>query len=126
MENIAEAIEACVVELIDECNAETDREEVIEALDQACDYLWGNLVRMGALTEYMVNDLVATAPACAAIIEYAEEHAWVEDDSGLWDGLLYGVLASIAYFSLRNCLYQALADMGHDTNEEFPFEGKEA
>jgi hypothetical protein len=124
MEDIAKAIEACIAELIDECNAETDREEIIENLDQACDDLWGNLVRGGMITEYMVDDLVATATECAAIIEYAEEHAWVEDDHGLWEGLTYGVLASIAYFSLRNCLYQALADMGYDTNEDFPFEGK--
>jgi hypothetical protein len=123
-ENIAAIITDGLAELIDECNAETDREEVIEALDEACDSLWGALVQCGMITDYGVEDLVATAGDCAAIVQYAEEHAWVEDDHGLWEGLTYGVLASIAYFSLRNCLYQALADMGHDTNDEFPFEEK--
>lgn len=125
MENIAEAIESCLADLINDFDAETDRNDVIEALDEACDSLWCNLVRMGMITDYTVHDLVATASECAAIIEHAEEHAWVEDDSGLWEGLTYGALASIAYFSLRNCLYQALVDMGYDTNNELPFEGKE-
>jgi hypothetical protein len=125
-ENIAAIITAGLAELIDEVDADTGREDVIETLDETCDSLWGALVRGGMITDYGVYELVETAGDCAAIIKYAEEHAWVEDDHGLWEGLTYGVLASIAYFSFRNCLYQALADMGHDTNEEFPFEGKEA
>ncbi|MHC4372020.1 MAG: hypothetical protein ACYSW8_30815 [Planctomycetota bacterium] len=126
MENIAKDIESCLADLIDDFDAETDREEVIEALDGACDSLWGNLVQQGLITDYTVGDMVATATECAAIIKYAEDHAWVEDDSGLWEGVTYGVLAIVAYYSLRNCLYQALADMGHDTNDEFPFEKGEA
>jgi hypothetical protein len=124
-ENIAEAIESCLAELIDEVDADTDREDVIEALDEACDSLWGNLVRGGMITDYGVYELIETAHDCAMVIKYAEEHAWVEDDHGLWEGLTYGVMASIAYFSLRNCLYQAMADMGHDTNDDFPFAGDE-
>ena len=62
-----------------------------------------------------------TAGDCAAIIKLAEQEAWVEDDYGLWDGLSYGILASIAYFSLRNLLYQAMKDAGHDSNEDRPF-----
>ena len=100
---------------------ETDRETLIERMDSDCDALFGRLVKQGRIDEYSVDDLVETAGDCAAIIKLAEQDAWVEDDRGLWDGLTYGILASIAYFSLRNLLYQALKDAGHDSNEDQPF-----
>lgn len=118
---ITEAIE----DIIDRFDADADREDVIEALDEATEAAWAQLVKWGPICEYDVDDLVETAEACAAIIKYAESSAWVEDDHGLWEGLTYGVLASIAYFSLRNCFYQALADAGYDTNNDYPFEGKD-
>ena len=99
----------------------TDREQVIEVLDEECDDLFGWLVQHGRISEYDARDLAMSAQPCSAIIEVAEADAWVEDDHGLWEGLTYGVLASIAYFSLRNLLYKKLADEGHDSNEEYPF-----
>ncbi len=90
-------------------------------MDEECDTLFGRLVKQGRIDQYTVDDLVETAADCAAIIQLAEQDAWVEDDHGLWDGLTYGVLASIAYFSLRNLLYQAMKDAGHDSNEDHPF-----
>src|SRR5712692_3920894 len=100
---------------------ETDRETLIERMDEECDALFGRLVKQGRIDQYTVDDLVETASDCAAIIKLAEQDAWVEDDYGLWDGLTYGILASIAYFSLRNLLYQAMKDAGHDSNEDRPF-----
>ena len=100
---------------------ETDRETLIERMDEECDALFGRLVKQGRIDQYTVEDLVETAGDCAAIIKLAEQEAWVEDDYGLWDGLTYGILASIAYFSLRNLLYQAMKDAGHDSNEDRPF-----
>ncbi len=100
---------------------ETDRETLIERMDEECDALFGRLVKQGRIDQYTVEDLVETAGDCAAIIKLAEQDAWVEDDHGLWDGLTYGILASIAYFSLRNLLYQAMKDAGHDSNEDRPF-----
>ena len=100
---------------------ETDRETLIERMDEECDSLFGRLVKQGRIDQYTVDDLVETAGDCAAIIKLAEKDAWVEDDYGLWDGLSYGILASIAYFSLRNLLYQAMKDAGHDSNEDRPF-----
>ena len=38
----------------------------------------------------------------------------------LWDGLTYGVLASMAFYSLRNLIYVALKAKGCDTNDDFP------
>jgi hypothetical protein len=100
---------------------ETDRETLIERMDEECDSLFGRLVKQGRIDQYSVDDLVETAGDCAAIIKLAEQDAWVEDDHGLWEGLTYGILASIAYFSLRNLLYQAMKDAGHDSNEDQPF-----
>jgi hypothetical protein len=103
---------------------ETDREALIERMDEECDTLFGRLVKQGRIDQYSVDDLVETAGDCAAIIKLAEQDAWVEDDHGLWDGLTYGILASIAYFALRNLLYQAMKDAGHDSNEDRPFSGE--
>lgn len=100
---------------------ETDRETVIERLDEECDALFGSLVRNGRIDQYTVDDLIATAQPCAVILKVAQEDAWVEDDCGLWDGLTFGVLASITYFSLRNLLYERLKRQGHDTNDDYPF-----
>jgi hypothetical protein len=101
---------------------ETDREALIERLDAECDTLFGSLVMHGGrICDYDVDDLIATAGPCAEIIRVAQEDAWVEEDRGLWEGVTYGMLACVAYFSLRNLLYQALADAGHDTNDDLPF-----
>ncbi len=101
---------------------ETERDTLIERMDDDCDTLFSSLVmRGGRICDYDVDDLLATAGPCAEIIRVAQEDAWVEDDHGLWDGVTYGVLASVAYFSLRNLLYQALADAGHDSNDDLPF-----
>jgi hypothetical protein len=55
------------------------------------------------------------------ILKAAELDAWVEDDEGLWQGLTFGVLPAMAYYSLRNLLYQAMKDAGHDSNDDRPF-----
>jgi hypothetical protein len=112
-----------VTDIIDDFKdePETDRETLIDRMDEECDALFGRLVKQGRIDQYTVDDLVKTAAECAAIISVAKDDAWVEDDHGLWDGLTYGVLASIAYFSLRNLLYQAMKDAGHDNNEDHPF-----
>lgn len=100
---------------------DTDREKLIEWLDESCDSLWGNLVMQGRLDKYDVEDLIRTAHDCGIILKVAQEENCIETDSGLWEGLQYGVLASMTYFSLRNLLYYALKNVGIDSNEEYPF-----
>jgi hypothetical protein len=121
--SVRDAVRDTVADIIEDYRDEsdTDRETVIERLDEECDTLWGQLVCMGRIDQWDVDTLVRHAGACAAIVKTAEEDAWVEDDDGLWDGLTYGVLAAVAYYSLRNLLYQALKDAGHDTNDDTPF-----
>ena len=120
---VREAVCDTVAGIIDDYGdqPDTDRETVIERLDEECDTLWGQLVCMGRIDQWDVDTLVHHAGDCAAIIKTTEEDAWVEDDDGLWDGLTYGVLPAVAYYSLRNLLHQALADAGHDTNDDKPF-----
>jgi hypothetical protein len=121
--DVREAVKSTVQDIINDFadKPDTDRETLIERLDEENDALFGSLVRHGMISEYDVDDLVSTAADCAAIIHVAKEDAWVEDDHGLWDGLTYGVLASVAFFSLRNLLYQAMSDAGHDSNDDLPF-----
>jgi hypothetical protein len=117
------AVTDTVLEIIEAFQNEpdTDRETVIERLDEECDTLWGQLVRRGRIADYDVDDLISTAQPCGVVLQVAKADAWIEDDPGLWEGLTFGVLASIAYFSLRNLLYQKMADEGHDTNDDYPF-----
>jgi hypothetical protein len=121
--SVREAVCDAVASIIEQYQdqPDTDREAVIERLDEGCDSLWGHLVCWGLIAEWDVDTLARHADECAAIIKTAADDAWVEDDDGLWDGLTYGVLAAVAYYSLRNLLYQALTDAGHDTNEDQPF-----
>lgn len=121
---IREAIDTRLDEIVLGASPTTHREDIIDKLDKACDDAWGDLVRDGCLDQYDVDDLTETVESVAQILRYAKKHAWVEDDSGLWEGLTYGLPACIAYYSLRNCFYQAMADRGHDTNDDFPFSEK--
>lgn len=120
-QRIKHAIEDALDTILNDFDADTDREEVIDRLDEESNTVWTELIKYGRIDEYTVDDLVETAADCATIIEFAEKRGWVETDSGLWEGLVYGVLASIAYNSLRNCFYQLLNDRGYDTNDEYPF-----
>ena len=122
-QEVRDSVQATCTDIIGDYKGEpeTDRETLLERMDEETDALFGQLVQHGRIDQYDVQDLVRTAQPCATIIEVGERDAWVEDDAGLWDGLTYGVAASIAYFTLRNLLYEALKDRGHDSNDDRPF-----
>jgi hypothetical protein len=117
---VRRSVRSFVRETKQEFDADTNRETLMEWIDENCDSIWGNLVKMGRIDQYDVDDLVETASECATIIKTAKDDAWVEDDRGLWEGLTYGLVASIAYFSLRNLLYQGLKNAGIDSNNDYP------
>ncbi len=100
---------------------DTDRGTLMDRIFEETDTMFGNLVKQGRIDSYGADDLIETAQPCAVIIQTAKADAWVEDDCGLWEGLTFGVLASVAFFSLHNLLYQAMADAGHDSNDDYPF-----
>jgi hypothetical protein len=102
-------------------STDTCREELIEWLDECNSAVWSNLVKDRKLADYTVDDMIETTSACGAILKVAEKDAWLEDDEGLWRGQTYGMMASIAYFSLCNLLYMSMKKAGADFNEDFPF-----
>ena len=122
-QSVADAVRDTVSDIIGDYKDEpsTDRDTLLDRLDEECDTLFEQLVHVGRIDQYDVDDLVRTAEPCAAIIAEAQKSAWVEDDSGLWEGLTYGVLASVAFFSLRNLLYAWMESEGYDSNEDLPF-----
>jgi len=119
-ETVREAIE----DFAKEHHCQTDRDTVQDELFTAVDDLFGREVQHGRIDQYGVSDMVATAADCAVIIALAEEDSWVADDSGLWDGMTYGVLAAIAFHSLANLFHSGLDALGFDTNDDFPFASK--
>lgn len=129
IESVREAVAECAKDMLDDLDFDTDRETMIERMDEECDSLFGRVVYQGPIAQWSADTLADCAGDCVAIIKAAEKYAWVEDDSGLWDGLTYGVLGSIAYFSLRNLIYQACKDIGVDSNADEPlkeYKAKEA
>jgi hypothetical protein len=123
MARLADFIEASIDTIVAQCDTSTNREQLIDIIDYECDELFTERTnRTKNLALYNLDDLLDTSQVCGYIIKFAEERAWVEDDDGLWDGLVYGVLASVAYFSLRNCIVQLMQDRGIDVNDDFPFE----
>lgn len=121
---IRNTIDNALDDIIADCGPETNREELIDRLDDANDDAFSEMVKYGSIAAYDVYDMVDTCAECADIIRFAEKYDWVEDDNGLWEGFTYGMLACIAYFSLRNCFYEMLSKRGIDSNEDLPFAGQ--
>lgn len=91
---------------------EVGRNEPHDRIFEATDTIFARQVKAKKVSDYDVSDMLQTLGACAAILAVAEEDAWIEDDAGLWEGCEpYGVLASIAFFSLEHCIWQKLDDM---------------
>ncbi len=122
MARLEDLIEEGIDVVVAQCDKDTDREQLIEIIDDQYEDLFSEVVKCQRLDTYTLDDMLDTCQICGEIIKFAEDRAWVEDDTGLWEGLLYGVLASVAYFSLRNCFVQLMSDRGIDVNDDFPFE----
>ena len=124
--DVLKTVDAVVTDMVDDySNTETDREDVLDRVFEEVDAAFGQLVRHGLITDYDAHDMVRSAPACCAIIEAADDRSWIADDSGLWEGMVYGTLAAVAFFSLENLIHSALEAAGVDTNDDFPFASKE-
>ena len=106
-ERVREHVTMCVDEILENYDLDDD-DSLHDAVFEQCDSSFGELVQHGMISDYNVQDMVRTASDCAAIIEVAEDERCVADDSGLWEGLRYGVLAAIAFHSLENLIRDAL------------------
>lgn len=120
-DELRDQIKSAVDDLISDSDSDCSRETLLDLILETTDSLFGSLVRHGRIDQYDVFDMVDTAADCAAIIELARTDAWEVDDSGLWEGFTYGVLAAIAFHSLENLIHQYLQDAGVDTNADDPF-----
>jgi len=126
--DIENAINNSVDDIINNYNADTKRETILDAVFDETDSIFGKLIKQKLVTNYTFDDLIDTATDCTVILKYAKKFAWVENDTELWEGLwerlCFGMIASIAFFSLRNCFYTALENKGYDTNDDFPLANK--
>ncbi len=89
------------------------RDEPHDAIFEAVDSTWGDLVTEGRIDAWPVNPGAEVLQTLGVIMEVAEADAWVADDPGLWAGL-HGaaVLGSMAFLSLENCLWEELRRRG--------------
>jgi hypothetical protein len=107
-ESLEDSFRTLVTDYIEACDHEDDREQHLDDIYMEIDGWWGDNVKSGRIDQYDIDDLMETLPACIEIFEFAGRIAWIEDDNGLWDGLVYGVIPAIAYHSLSNVFYQLL------------------
>ena len=112
-------------DIIEDMDQDSDRDSVLERCDEEADVLWCQLSQGGMIQDYRLSDMVETLQASEAIIRMAQEKNCVETDTGLWEGVTYGLVASIAYYSLRNLLYQAMREKGVELNDDRPLLGRD-
>ncbi len=94
-------------------DGEITRDEPHDAIFEAVDNGWGELgFPVGRIDQWPVNPGAKVLAKLAKVLDYCERTAWLEDDSGLWEGLSgVAVLASQAFFSLENVLWEKLRKM---------------
>jgi hypothetical protein len=98
---IKEAIHGRLTDLIAGFDPSQSLEEVLEAWDKAMWGLWLDLIQADYTAEMLCD--------------YAETHAWVEEPKGRWaDQPRFAARANVAFYSLRNCFYQALVNTDCD------------
>ena len=90
-----------------------DRNKLNSAIYQAVDSGWTELgMPAGRLEHWGFNPETEVLQNLGVILDYCEQEGWIEDDSGLWEGLSgAATMGSQAFFSLRNVLVQKLQDM---------------
>lgn len=113
--NKQDVIEAIDEAIEDEKKAIEESEYPLEEAIEIADTLFCQLVKEKRIGEYTLHDMMDTMNATAAILRAAKEEGLVADDPGLWESTPpYGVVASIAFFSLENLVYNRLRELGYD------------
>lgn len=94
-------------------SGDVPRDEPNDRIFEAVDCGWGELgFDVGRIDEWPANPGGDVLQLLGQVLEYCEQEAWLEDDSGLWDGLNgAAMLASQAFFSLENVLWEKLRGM---------------
>lgn len=109
IQNEVDTIAATVKEEYDEGELEYPQDKVFEEVDNWC---CQNLKHKN-INAYTLDDMLDTADMCSAILKHAERQGCIENDTGLWDQVTpYGVIASVAFFSLQLCVLDKLQTLG--------------
>jgi hypothetical protein len=89
---------------------EAARDEPHDLIFQAVDDGWGELgFPAGRIDQWPTNPGGKILKLLGEVLEYCEAEAWLEDDGGFWEGRSgTQVLASQAFFSLENVLWEKL------------------
>jgi len=104
-----------VAEVTEEARiGEFSRGSLDGAVQEVVDSHWHELgFPAGRIDSWPVNPGAEVLGLCGTVLDYCDENAWIEDDSGLWEGL-HGaaVLGCQAYHSLINVVWQKLRHIG--------------
>lgn len=101
-------------EIADEIKAgDVRRDEPNDRIFEAVDNGWGELgFDVGRIDQWPANPGAKVLKLLGDVLEYCETEAWLEDDSGLWEGLNgAAMIASQVFFSLENVLWEKLRKM---------------
>lgn len=116
---VSDSAKGIINEFIDKLD--TSHKTLIERINAEAGAIFDRLVQAGAIPDYTLDDLIATAQPCIVIIQVAKANGCVVDEPGVWgEHIEYG-LANVALFSLRNLLCEELDDRGCDCNDDCPF-----
>ena len=112
-----EEVDKIVEEWADDIAADIEtgniaREQAGDLVSEVVDLGWHELgFFMGRIDDWPINPGAEVLGLCGTVLDYCEEKAWIENDSGLWEGLNgAAVLGCQAYHSLQNVLWQKLRD----------------
>jgi hypothetical protein len=89
------------------------RDQPHDAIFETVDSGWGELgFPVGRIDQWPIAPKPEVLILLGNVLEYCQDVAWIEDDSGLWEGY-HGaaVMAAQAFFSLENVLWEKLRYM---------------
>jgi hypothetical protein len=97
---------------------DTTQADVMVAIGAATDTIWKGWFCPGEDVPSLCRaDLEQRTKACIKIVQSAP--AWYDTPVNC-DHLSPGLMGSVAWVALRNCLRQAVADLGYDLHAEYP------
>lgn len=105
VDDVTEAAAEYGKTVLDELALDASRDDLIEAIDQEADSCWDHHLGTGPISSLDEDDIENICGDCSLILRAARNAKQEETDRGLWEGMnAAGVLASKAYFSMRNLI----------------------
>lgn len=94
-------------------DGDVKRDEPHDAIFEVVDNGWGELgFPVGRIDEWPMNPGAKVLHLLGDVLTYCEHEAWVETDSGLWEGLSgVAMIGSQVFFSLEAVVWEKLRKM---------------